>query len=158
MRNGRALEALPALAAAASAGGVTPEAVKCGRAGGVGGEPGPGGGAGRRRRRDRRRTRAGGHDRPNAELRQVVGHYLARLDPEAPNPTPPSSGRWSIEGSPTDRLPRDPGRRRGEKFQAAVESIVQASRPAGDMRSRAQRRADALVQLCDNALASGACR
>ena len=43
----------------------------------------------------------------------------------------------------------------GEKFQTAVESIQQASRPAGDTRSRAQQAGDALVQLADNALASG---
>ncbi|MCF6510162.1 DUF222 domain-containing protein, partial [Blastococcus sp. MG754426] len=43
----------------------------------------------------------------------------------------------------------------GEKVRAAVESIVQASRPAGDTRTRAQQQADALVQLCDNQLAAG---
>jgi hypothetical protein len=43
----------------------------------------------------------------------------------------------------------------GEKLQAALESIVQAARPKGDIRTRAQQQADALVQLCDNALASG---
>jgi hypothetical protein len=46
----------------------------------------------------------------------------------------------------------------GEKLQAALESIVQAARPQGDMRTRAQQQADALVQLADNALASGTCR
>jgi hypothetical protein len=39
--------------------------------------------------------------------------------------------------------------------QAALESLVQAGRCAGDDRSRAQQLADALVQLCDNQLASG---
>jgi hypothetical protein len=39
--------------------------------------------------------------------------------------------------------------------QTAIESIVQGSRPKGDERTRAQQNADALVQLCDNALASG---
>jgi hypothetical protein len=42
-----------------------------------------------------------------------------------------------------------------EKVAASIESIVQASRPQGDERSRAQQNADALVQLADNALASG---
>jgi hypothetical protein len=42
-----------------------------------------------------------------------------------------------------------------EKVLAGIESIVQASRPKGDDRTRAQQQADALVQLCDNALASG---
>jgi Domain of unknown function (DUF222) len=37
----------------------------------------------------------------------------------------------------------------GEKFQAAIESFVQADRPAGDERTRAQRMGDALVQLCE---------
>ena len=43
----------------------------------------------------------------------------------------------------------------GEKLQAAVESLVQAGRSAGDARSRSQQQADALVQLRDNQLASG---
>ena len=43
----------------------------------------------------------------------------------------------------------------GEKVQAAIESIVQATRPKGDERTRAQQNADALVQLCDNQLAAG---
>ncbi len=43
----------------------------------------------------------------------------------------------------------------GEKVQAALESHVQADRPAGDERTRAQRLGDAFVQLCDNRLASG---
>src|SRR4051812_17689572 len=43
----------------------------------------------------------------------------------------------------------------GEKLAAALESLVQADRPAGDRRSRAQQLGDALVQLADNALASG---
>ncbi len=40
-------------------------------------------------------------------------------------------------------------------MQAALESHVQADRPAGDDRCRAQRLGDAQVQLCDNRLASG---
>ena len=43
----------------------------------------------------------------------------------------------------------------GEKLEAALESIVQADRPVGDLRTRAQQLADGLVQLADNALASG---
>ena len=43
----------------------------------------------------------------------------------------------------------------GERLQAALESVVQAGRCAGDERTRSQQRADALVQLCDNQLASG---
>jgi anti-anti-sigma regulatory factor len=44
----------------------------------------------------------------------------------------------------------------GEKVQAALEAHVQADRPAGDERTRAQRQGDALVQLADTALATGA--
>ena len=43
----------------------------------------------------------------------------------------------------------------GEKVQAALESIVQADRPAGDTRTRGQQLGDAFVQLADNALAAG---
>ncbi len=43
----------------------------------------------------------------------------------------------------------------GEKLQAALESVLRAGRCAGDERSRAQQLADALVQLCGNALAAG---
>jgi hypothetical protein len=39
--------------------------------------------------------------------------------------------------------------------QAVLESLVQASRPAGDLRTRAQRLADAVVQWADNTLAAG---
>jgi hypothetical protein len=38
---------------------------------------------------------------------------------------------------------------------ASLEAIVQAARPAGDTRTRAQQLADALVQLADNQLAAG---
>jgi hypothetical protein len=43
----------------------------------------------------------------------------------------------------------------GEKLATALESVLQASRPKGDVRTRGQQLADALVQLADNALASG---
>jgi hypothetical protein len=43
----------------------------------------------------------------------------------------------------------------GKKLQTALESIVQAARPGGDTRTRAQQLGDALVQLVDNELASG---
>jgi hypothetical protein len=43
----------------------------------------------------------------------------------------------------------------GEKLCAALESVVQADRPAGDRRTRAQRLGDALVQLADTLLAAG---
>ena len=45
----------------------------------------------------------------------------------------------------------------GEKFCTALEALVQAGRAAGDLRTRAQQLGDALVQLCDNALAGCRC-
>ena len=95
--------------------------------------------------------------RPYRELTQVVHHYLARLDPDGPEPDPTEGRRLTIakhaDGSITGRFDLDPVG--GEKVQAALESIVQANRPQGDDRNRAQQLADALVQLADNALASG---
>src|SRR3954471_2632944 len=90
-------------------------------------------------------------------LRRAVHHYLARLDPDGPEPDPTEQRSLSIvthdDGSISFRGDLDAVG--GEKFQAALESILQAHRPQGDTRTRAQRQADALVQLCDNALASG---
>jgi Domain of unknown function (DUF222) len=94
---------------------------------------------------------------PYDRLRQVVHHYLARLDPDGPEPDPTEGRSLTIakhdDGSISGRFELDAVG--GEKLQAALESILQANRPKGDTRSRAQRSADALVQLCDNALASG---
>ncbi|TFV66969.1 UNVERIFIED_ORG: HNH endonuclease [Bacillus sp. AZ43] len=95
--------------------------------------------------------------RPHAELAQVVAHYLGRLDPDGPEPDPTEERElsWSrrSDGGLDGRFHLDPVA--GDKFVAAVESHVQADRPAGDERTRAQRQGDALAQLCDNALASG---
>jgi hypothetical protein len=95
--------------------------------------------------------------RPFRELTQVVHHYLARLDPDGDEPDPTEGRRLCIakhaDGSITGRFDLDAVG--GEKVQAALESIVQANRPKGDLRNRAQQLADALVQLADNALASG---
>jgi hypothetical protein len=95
--------------------------------------------------------------RPFAELRQVVHHYLARLDPDGEEPDPTEGRRLSIarhaDGSITGRFDLDPVG--GEKVQAALESIVQAHRPAGAQRGPARQQADALVQLADHAQASG---
>jgi len=95
--------------------------------------------------------------RPYDELRRVVHHYLTRLDPDGPEPDPTESRALSIvkhdDGSIGFRGELDSVG--GEKFQAALESILQAHRPKNDTRTRSQMLADALVQLCDNALASG---
>ncbi|MCF6737749.1 DUF222 domain-containing protein, partial [Blastococcus sp. KM273129] len=95
--------------------------------------------------------------RPHAELRQVVRHHLARLDPDGaePDPTEGRSLTFTRHADGSLSFRGDLDAVGGEKLQAAVESIVQASRPAGDMRTRAQQSADALVQLVDNQLAAG---
>src|SRR4051812_48494410 len=94
---------------------------------------------------------------PHQRLGEVVHRYLDALDPDGPEPDPTEGRRLVIarhaDGSLTGRFDLDPVG--GEKVQAALESIVQASRPKGDMRTRGQQQADALVQLADNALASG---
>jgi hypothetical protein len=98
-----------------------------------------------------------GATEPHAQLGRVVGHCLARLDPDGIEPDPtegrsltlakhPDGGLW-IRGE-LDAVG-------GEKVQAALESIVQAHRPAGHVRTRAQQLGEALVQPADLALASG---
>ena len=95
--------------------------------------------------------------RPHRDLTAVMGHYLARLDPDGSEPDPTEGRSLTFarhsDGTLSFRGQLDPVG--GEKLQAAVESIVQVNRPAGDPRSRAQRQADALVQLADNQLAAG---
>jgi hypothetical protein len=95
----------------------------------------------------------GGHQ----ELVAVVDGYLARLDQDGPEPDPTEGRSMSIathpDGSVSGRFELDAVG--GEKFKAAVESLVQADRPAGDDRSRAQQQGDALVALCDRLLAAG---
>jgi hypothetical protein len=94
---------------------------------------------------------------PHQRLGEVVHRYLEALDPDGTEPDPTEGRRLTIakhaDGSMTGRFDLDAVG--GEKVQAALESIVQASRPKGDTRTRAQQQADALVQLADNALAQG---
>jgi Domain of unknown function (DUF222) len=94
---------------------------------------------------------------PHQVLGQAVRHYLAMLDPDGPEPDPTEGRRLVItkhaDGSISGRFDLDAVG--GEKAQTALESLVQAGRSAGDERTRAQQQADAFVQLCDNALASG---
>ena len=91
------------------------------------------------------------------ELTQVVAHYLARLDPDGTEPDPTEGRRFSIvrhaDGSRSGRFDLDAVG--GEKVQAVLESMVQANRPAGDLRTRSQRLGDAFVQWADNRLAAG---
>ncbi|MGZ6844805.1 MAG: DUF222 domain-containing protein, partial [Blastococcus sp.] len=95
--------------------------------------------------------------RPHAELRQVVQHYLGRLDPDGPEPDPTEERLLSLfrhdDGRVSGRFELDPVG--GEKLLAGIESIVQANRPEGDLRTRVQQQGDALVQLMDNQLAAG---
>ena len=157
VRNGRALEVLPAVAEAFAGGEVSGEAV---------GVIAPVAAADAVAAAAAHGVDLAGVDaalaqvagaRPHAELRQVVDHYLARLDPDGPEPDPTEGRSLTLsrhaDGSMSVRGELD--RVGGEKFQAAIESILQASRPAGDVRTRAQQQADALVQLSDNQLASG---
>ncbi|HEV7727472.1 MAG TPA: DUF222 domain-containing protein, partial [Modestobacter sp.] len=79
------------------------------------------------------------------------------LDPDGPEPDPTEGRSFSIAKHPDGSVS---GNYRldavgGEKLQAALESHVQADRPTGDTCTRFQQLADALVQLADNALASG---
>jgi hypothetical protein len=97
------------------------------------------------------------HGEAHAQLPQVVHHYREALDPDGVEPDPTEGRRFSVtrhaDGSGTGRFDLDAVGI--EKLLAGIESIVQASRPKGDDRTRAQQQADALVQLVDNQLASG---
>jgi hypothetical protein len=95
--------------------------------------------------------------RQHVQLGRVVHHYLSRLDPDGiePDPTEGRSVTLSkhLDGSLSIRGELDAVG--GEKLQAALEAIVQADRPVGDLRTRAQQLGDALVQVADNVLATG---
>ena len=90
-------------------------------------------------------------------LIEAVRMFEAALDPDGAEPDPTEGRRLTFaahaDGSITGRFDLDAVG--GERVRAAIESIVQANRPQGDERTRAQQNADALVQLCDNQLASG---
>jgi hypothetical protein len=157
IRNGRALEQLPAVAQAFAAGAVTAEqvAVVAPVAGIEVQAEAVGQGV------DLAAVDATLAEvaacQPFAQLGRVVHHYLARLDPDGPEPDP-TEGRSltlsrHLDGGLSIRGELDAVG--GEKLQAALESILQAARPAGDTRSRSQRLGDALVQAADNLLASG---
>src|SRR5919107_2290510 len=157
VRSGRALEHLPAVAAAFAEGAVTAEQVAV-IAPAVSEEA--------LAAAERQDVDLGEVDtalatvaatQPFPRLGEVGHRYLDALDPDGTEPDPTEGRRLTIarhaDGSITGRFDLDPVG--GEKVQAALESIVQANRPKGDIRTRAQQQADALVQLADNALASG---
>jgi len=91
------------------------------------------------------------------QLTGTVQHYRNGLDPDGPEPDPTQKRTLVFtrhsDGFLGGQFLLDQAG--GEKVEAALESMVQANRPAGDTRSRAQQMADALVQLVDNELASG---
>ena len=94
---------------------------------------------------------------PFHRLVEVVRYYREALDPDGPEADPTEGRRFSIarhlDGTRALSGQLDPVG--AEKLQAALESLVQAGRCAGDLRTRSQQLADALVQLADLALASG---
>jgi hypothetical protein len=157
IRNGRALDRLPAVAAAFAEGAVTAEQVAVAApvaglqalaaAAGQGVDPAA---------VDTTLAEVAATQQ-HVQLGRVVGHYLARLDPDGPEPDPTEGRSLTLsrhsDGWVSLRGELDPVG--GEKLQAALESIVQAARPAGDLRSRAQQLGDALVQAADNLLAAG---
>ncbi|NEK57882.1 DUF222 domain-containing protein [Geodermatophilus sabuli] len=157
VRNGRALEHLPALAEAHDAGlvtaeqvavaarAVTPERLVAAAEQGV----------------DLVRIDAVftgvAVEQPHADLVQVVQRYVDDLEPDGPEPDPTEGRALTLskhaDGSLSFRGHLDAVG--GERLQAALEPFVQAGRPAGDERTRAQRLGDGLVQLADYALATG---
>jgi hypothetical protein len=157
VRNGRALEQLPAVAKAFAAGAVTAEQVAViapiaatdvqAEAVGQGVDLAA---------IDEALTEVATthiHD----DLGKAVAHFLGRLNPDGTEPDPTEGRLLSIarhpDGTRTFRGELDAVG--GEKLEVWLESYVQADRPAGDLRSRGQQLADALVQGIDNALAAG---
>ena len=157
VRNGRALDHLPALASAFADGAVTAEQVAV---------------VAPIAKEDRRAAARAQHvdlddvdrtltavaaERAIQQLTRVVHHYLSRLDPDGPEPDPTDQRSLTLSkfSDGTVALRGQLDAVGGEKLQAALEAITQADRPKGDRRTRAQQLADALVQLADNQLASG---
>ena len=93
----------------------------------------------------------------HSRLREAVGFYLRHLDPDGTEPDPTEGRSLTMSrllgGAFSGTFSLDAVG--GEKVATAIESIASASRCAGDTRTAAQVRGDALVQLCDLALASG---
>ena len=157
VRNGRAMEQLPAVAEAHAAGAITTDQVSVigkiiaprylaliqqqdGDLAGIAAV-----------------MAAHAATRRHDELVKLVHTFLDRLDADGPEPDPTEERFLTFakhaDGSGTGRFHLDA--LGNEKLQAAIESILQANRPAGDTRSRPQRQADALVQLADIHLGCG---
>ncbi len=157
IRNGRTLEQLPAVAAACAGGAVTAERVSV-----LAPVVSPANlGAAAEQGLDLAAVdvvlaEAAG-SRQHVHLGRVVHHYLSRLDQDGTEPDPTEERSLVLakhaDGSLSGRFELDPVG--GEKLQSVLESFMQADRPAGDMRIRAQQLGDALVQWADVTLASG---
>jgi hypothetical protein len=157
VRNGRALDSLPVVAAAFADGTVTADQVAV---------IAPVAAERNLARAAAQDVDLPGTDRTLAEtaagathqvLARTVHHYLARLDPDGREPDP-TDGRSLTLVKRADGTLDFHGRLDtvgGEKLATALEAILQADRPKGDRRTRAQQLADALVQLADNQLAAG---
>ena len=94
---------------------------------------------------------------PYTKLQVAVGTYLTRLDPDGREPDPTDQRALTVVQHP-DGLVTFGGaldQFGGETVMTALEATAATSRCAGDTRTRAQRMADALVQICANALATG---
>jgi hypothetical protein len=157
VRNGRALEHLPAVAAACAAGLITADQLAI-----IAPITSPPNLAAAAEQAvdvtevDRVLAGVATGERPE-RLAQVVAHYLARLDPDGTEPDPTEQRSLSIvkhaDGSVSGRFDLDAVG--GERVQAALEAYTQKNRPAGDLRTRAQQLADAFVQWADVTLATG---
>jgi hypothetical protein len=90
-------------------------------------------------------------------LTEAVHHYLARLDPDGPEPDPVEQRSLTITTHPdgTVSIRAELDAVGGEKVKAVIEPMAATSRTGGDERTPAQVRGDALVQWADNTLAAG---
>ncbi|SFC31468.1 HNH endonuclease signature motif containing protein [Klenkia taihuensis] len=91
-------------------------------------------------------------------LADVCRRIADAIDPDGPAPTDPTEGRGlrisrRADGSRAIRGQLDAAG--GEQVEAALEAIAAAGRCEGDLRSRDQRAADALVQLAALHLVAG---
>ncbi|TFV64258.1 UNVERIFIED_ORG: HNH endonuclease [Bacillus sp. AZ43] len=155
--NGRALEQLPAVGAAFAAGAVTAEQVSVMAPVAAVDVQAEAVGQGVDLSEVDRTLAEVASTQVHAALGAVVQHFLARLDPDGTEPDPTERRALAIarhhDGSVTGRFELDAVG--GEKFCTVLESMVQVSRPAGDLRTRSEQLGDALVQWADNTLASG---
>ncbi|MCO7220090.1 HNH endonuclease signature motif containing protein [Klenkia sp. PcliD-1-E] len=91
-------------------------------------------------------------------LADVCRRIADAIDPDGPPPTDPTEGRGlriSRRADGTRAIRGQLDAAGGEQVEAALEAIAAAGRCEGDLRSRDQRAADALVQLAALHLAAG---